>query len=81
MNDLNQINKQNNEAIERDIPNQLAAGKIVVAEYTGLHFVGYETFSGENAEAEAQKKVADLAARHDSSHGKIFRPNSEALTA
>lgn len=79
MQDLNVINKLNNEAVERDIPRQLAAGRTVVAEYNGVTFVGYETFSGDHAEAEAQAKVAELAARRDSSHGKIFRP--EAATA
>lgn len=76
MQDLNVIAKLNAEAIERDIPRQLAAGKIVVAEYTGLHFVGYETFSGDNAEAEAQEKLDALNARKDSTHGKIFRPTA-----
>ena len=79
MQDLNVINKQNNEAIDRDIPRQLAEGKTVVAEYAGLHFVGYETFSGPNAEADAQAKVKELESRHDSSHGRIFRP--EGATA
>lgn len=74
MQDLNIINQQNNEAIERDIPRQLADGKTVVAEYAGLHFVGYETFSGPNAEADAEARVKELEARHDSSHGRIFRP-------
>lgn len=78
MQDLNVIAKLNAEAIERDIPRQLAAGKIVVAEYTGLHFVGYETFSGETAEAEAQQKLNTLNARNDSTHGKIFRPTPVA---
>lgn len=80
MNDLNTINRLNAEAIERDIPRQLAAGKIVVAEYTGLHFVGYETFSGPNAEAEAQAKLAQIECQA-TGHGKILRPNQEALTA
>jgi hypothetical protein len=74
MQDLNVINKLNNEAVERDIPRQLAAGKIVVAEYSGLHFIGYETFSGDDAEANAKAKVAEFSARRDSSSGRIFYP-------
>jgi hypothetical protein len=41
VNDLGQISRLNNEAVERDIPNQQALGHYVVAEYHGLHFVGY----------------------------------------
>lgn len=58
MQDLNVINKLNNEAVQRDIPNQLAAGKHVVAEYAGLHFIGSSAFDT-LAEAEARKKSLD----------------------
>jgi hypothetical protein len=78
MQDLSVINRQNNEAVERDIPRQLANGNTVVAEYAGLHFVGYQAFSGPTAEADAQAKVKELESRHDSSHGRIFRPTTQA---
>lgn len=76
MNDLNTITRLNNEAVQRDIPRQLEAGKTVVANYAGLHFVGYDTYEGHDAEAQAEARVAELKARNDSSHGKIFRPKT-----
>lgn len=79
MQDLNVIARQNAAAVERDIPRQLAAGKIVVAEFTGLHFVGYETFSGDNAKKEAEAKLARLNSSGSSTHGRIFWP--EGVTA
>ncbi len=78
MQDLHIINKLNAEAIERSIPQQLAAGRTVVAEYAGLHFVGYETFSGENAEAEAQAKADEIASRGYTYTAKILRPEPVA---
>lgn len=57
MNDLNVIARQNAQAIERDIPTQQAAGKYVVAEYAGLHFVGYHCF---DKEVDANSKAAEL---------------------
>lgn len=76
MHDLNTINRLNNEAIEASIPKHLAEGRTVVAEYAGLHFVGFETFSGENAEQQAQEKLDRLTKAGGSVHGKIFRPAS-----
>lgn len=58
MQDLNVINKLNNEAVLRDVPNQQAAGKFVVLEYAGLTFVGH---SVHDTEAEANAKAAELA--------------------
>lgn len=47
MQDLHTIRKLNAEAHERDIPNQQAKGKYVVAEYHGLTYVGYSTHTSE----------------------------------
>lgn len=79
MHDLNQIQKLNNEAVLASIPKHLEAGRIVVAEYAGLHFTGFETFSGDNAKAEAEAKLAELNAKGGSVHGTIHFP--EAATA
>ncbi|MBU3577542.1 hypothetical protein [Polynucleobacter sp. UK-Kesae-W10] len=81
MNDLNQINANNNKAILASIPKHLAEGKIVVAEYAGLSFVGFETFSGEHAATEAQEKLDRLNAAGGSIHGKIFTPSTEEASA
>lgn len=74
MHDLNTINSLNNKAVEASIPKHLAEGRIVVAEYAGLHFIGFETFSGEGAEQEAQAKLDKLNSTGGSVHGKIFHP-------
>lgn len=79
MQDLEVIHKLNAEAIERSIPQQLAAGRTVVAEYSGVHFVGFSTFTGDTAAADAQAKLTELNSRNDGTHGKIFRP--EVATA
>jgi hypothetical protein len=79
MHDLNQIQNINNKAVEATIPKHLEAGRIVVAEYAGLHFTGFETFSGEGAKAEAEAKLAELNAKGGSVHGKIHFP--EGVTA
>jgi hypothetical protein len=78
MHDLNQIHQLNNKAVEASIPKHLYAGRIVVAEYAGLHFTGYETFSGEGAKAEAEAKLAQLNAQGGSVHGKIYFPETVA---
>lgn len=78
MQDIQVIAKLNAEAVERSIPQQLAAGRTVVAEYSGLTFVGFETFSGENAERDARAKLNELNNRNDGSHGKIIRPETAA---
>lgn len=44
---LETIERQNNEAVQRDIPAQQAAGKHVIAEYAGLNFTGYQAFDTE----------------------------------
>lgn len=53
MQDLNVINKLNAEAIQRDIPTQQAAGKYVVAQFSGLNFVGYSLHDTEGARNQA----------------------------
>ena len=78
MHDLNQITKLNNQAIEASIPKHLEAGRIVVSEYAGVHFTGFETFSGDNAKAEAEAKLAELTAQGGSVHGKIHFPQGVA---
>ena len=67
MNDLNQIRRANNEAVQRDIPNQLSKGKFVAAEYAGLHFIGYHAYDTLEAAAAI---AAEINARGDSSHAK-----------
>lgn len=47
MQDIEIIERQNNAAVQRDIPNQQAAGKHVVAQYAGLNFIGYQAFDTE----------------------------------
>lgn len=71
MQDLNVIIDQNNKAAERDIPQQLAAGKHVVAEYAGVSYIAHHVF--DNAE-QAQHKQAQLNAAGGSSHAKLFSP-------
>ena len=57
MQDLDVIAKINSEAHERDIPNQQAKGLYVVAEYHGLHYVGYSTHA---SEVEANAKACEI---------------------
>ena len=71
MHDLNQINKQNNQASLASIPQHLVDGKYVVAEYHGLHFMDCEAFATEEA---AQAKVEKLNATGGSVHAKLFKP-------
>ena len=72
MNDLNQIRRANNEAVQRDIPNQLSKGKFVAAEYAGLHFIGYHAY---DTLPEAQAKAVEINARGDSSRAKVQSPH------
>lgn len=60
--------------IEHDIPRQRAKGKYVVAEYSGLHFIGYSTHSDE-AEANAKACAIGLKVGHTS---KVFNPTNES---
>lgn len=77
MQDLETINRLNAEAIERDIPRQQAKGKFVVAEYAGVHFVGYSTHTERSS---AEHKLAQLNASGTSTHGKLFEPTAESTT-
>jgi hypothetical protein len=45
MNDLNQIISNNDKAGAADIPKQRAAGKFVVARYTGISYLGHSVFA------------------------------------
>ncbi|CAB4124560.1 hypothetical protein UFOVP61_18 [uncultured Caudovirales phage] len=71
MQDLNIITKLNNEATERDIPNQLAAGKYVAAQYTGLHFTGY---TSHDTESECNAAAAAHVNAGPSNRSQIHRP-------
>lgn len=71
MNDLNTISRLNAEAAERDIAPQLKAGKYVVAEYTGLHYVAHHVFDTEDAALEKQEAINGAT---NSSHAKLLRP-------
>ena len=56
MNDLSIIRKKNAEAAADQIPQLRAAGKFVVATYSGLHFVGcnaHDTLAQAQAEVQA----------------------------
>lgn len=57
MQDLNVISKINAEAAQRDIPVQQAAGKYVVAEYSGLHYVAHHVF---DTEVDANAKAIEI---------------------
>lgn len=82
MNDLNTINRQNAEAIKRNIPQLLAAGHHVVLEYAGLHFIGTHTFKGDTPEGtalqRAQARLQELNARNDSTRAELKSPPAEA---
>jgi len=73
MQDINVIAKINAEAAERDIPQQLANGKHVVAEFAGLHYVAHHVF--DTAE-KAQHKAAQLNAEGGSTHARTFSPET-----
>ena len=49
MNDIDVISRKNAEAAQRDIPTQVAAGKFVVAEYAGLHYISHSVFDDASA--------------------------------
>jgi len=70
MNDLHTIQKLNSQAVERDIPNQLAKGKFVVAEYTGLHFTSH---SVHDTEVEANAKACEIG-QEVGKRAKVHRP-------
>ena len=70
MQDLDQIRKINSEAHERDIPNQQANGKYVVAEYHGLHYIGYTTH---DSEVQANAKACEIGLE-PGRRAKVFTP-------
>lgn len=49
MDSLDIISRKNSEAAQRDIPAQVDAGKHVVAEYAGLHYISHSVFDDEIA--------------------------------
>lgn len=71
MQDLNVINKLNNEAIQRDIPKQQAAGKYVVAQFAGLSFIGYSVHDTEGARNQA---AIDHTNASPTNRAELFNP-------
>lgn len=65
MHDLSTIAELNARAIERSIPQQLAAGKHAVLHYTGLHFFGASFHDTAQEAAEARAKASAGAAPGD----------------
>lgn len=78
MHDIEVIARRNAEAIQQNIPRLQQQGKWVVAEYSGLHFIGYESFSGDDAEQDARAAIEALNARNDGTHGKLYEPIADA---
>lgn len=55
------IHRQNEQAVRDAVPAEVAKGKFVVAKFSGLNFVGYESFDNErdrNAAAIAHTNAA-----------------------
>ncbi len=75
MNDLQTINRLNAEAIERDIPRQQAKGKFVVAEFSGLNFIGYSTH---DREAEANSYACELGIK-PGCRTKVYHPTAALI--
>lgn len=75
MQDLHIINKLNAEAIERDIPAQQRNGHYVVAQFSGLNFIGY---SLHDTEAEANAKSCEIG-NHYGARAKVFHPIAETV--
>ena len=74
MNDLNTIARLNSEATQRDIPAQQAAGKYVVAEYHGLHFIGY---TAHDNEADANAKSSEIMQENNiGKRAELHRPTA-----
>ena len=73
MQDLNIINKLNTEAIQRDIPVQQAAGKFVLAQFTGLTFIGY---SVHDTEGERNQAAVDYVNASPTNRTKLFNPTN-----
>lgn len=74
MQDLDVIQRQNSQAHERDIPNQQAKGLYVVAEYHGLHYIGYTTHA---SEVEANAKACEIG-NEVGRRAKVFAPTQLA---
>lgn len=74
MQDLDQIRKINSEAHERDIPVQQAKGLYVVAEYHGLHYIGYSTHASEVEANAAACHIGNQVGRR----AKVFTPTALA---
>lgn len=70
---LETIARQNAAATERDIPNQQAAGKHVVAQYAGLNFIGYQAF---DTEKQAQAFAAEFVDECPGNRTELHRPHA-----
>lgn len=76
MNDLNTINRLNGQACVAHRAKELSSyNKHVVIERAGLHYVNAHGFSDK---AGADAKLAELAARKDSSFGEYLAPRNAA---
>jgi hypothetical protein len=70
MNGLNTIARLNADATERNIPARTAAGKYVVAEYSGLHFTSYTEWDTEVAANAFACKVGSEVGKR----AKVYHP-------
>ena len=72
MHDLNTIHKLNNEAILRQVPQALAAGKSAILKWDGVHFMG-ASFHNSLDEAESTLRKlshqAPISVRYEIRHG------------
>jgi hypothetical protein len=80
MHDLNTINRLNAETVGQTAQRERAAGKHVVVKFTGLHAVGYETYSTLDAAKEAYDAAVDSVASPDVRYV-LLAPLSEAEAA
>lgn len=76
MNDIREINRQNALAIEAAIPALRAKGKYVVAEYHGLHFVGFSTHPNER---EANSYACQLGVKAGVT-ARVYQPTTKEVT-
>ena len=76
MQDLEQINRANAEAVERSIPKLTDDGKFVVAEYHGLRFFGFAAF---DTEREANSYACQVGNKAGVTT-RVFQPTKKAST-
>ncbi len=71
MHDIATIARQNAQAVEANIPRERAKGKFVLAQNSGLHFVGYSTH---DTEADANQRRDEIAAEDPSATFNLHLP-------